>query len=162
IASANNTKPIDPLGVGLTGPSGALIFLTLAFGSIGGLIAAYVLAGKFLTQRAAIDRFLLRIPVIGSCLYAFAVSRFCMAFHATMEPAMPIDAALELSLRATGNSAFLASEEVVIDGVRGGDGITESLLRSGLFEPEFQAILATAEESGRMPEVMKHQAKYYE
>ena len=46
IASSNNTKPMDPLGVGLTGTSGALIFLTLAFGSIAALIGAYVLAGR--------------------------------------------------------------------------------------------------------------------
>jgi type IV pilus assembly protein PilC len=161
IAEANNTRPMDPLGVGLVGTSGAIIFLVLAFGSVGALIGGYWAAGKFLSGRAPIDRFLLHVPVVGGCLYALAVSRFCMAFHATLETAMPIDAALSLSLRATGNTAFAASEDVVLTGVRAGDDITDSLLRCGLFQPEFSAVLATAEQSGRMPEVMKHQAKHY-
>jgi type II secretory pathway component PulF len=51
---------------------------------------------------------------------------------------------------------------VVRKGVRAGRGIAETLGETGLFDADFQAVLYTAEEAGRMSEVMRQQAKYYE
>src|SRR5205823_439077 len=59
----------DPLGIG-TGPKAALRFLVVCFGSIGLLIGGYFLATRSLRHRAAVDRVLLRIPVVGRCLEA--------------------------------------------------------------------------------------------
>lgn len=161
IGSMNNTKPMDPLGIGLTGTSGALIFLTLAFGSIAGLVAAYILAGK-MRGRAGIDRFLLRVPAIGPCLYAIALSRFCLALRVTSDTSIPVGDGLRLSLRATDNAAFVSEVEAVRKGVRAGKGVAETLGRTGLLDSDFQTVLYTAEEAGRMSEVMRQQAKYYE
>jgi type IV pilus assembly protein PilC len=161
IAASNNTKPLDPLGVGLTGTSGALIFLTLAFGSIGALVAVFML-GSRLRGRATIDRNLLRVPALGPCLYAIALSRFCLAMRVTSETSIPVGDGLRLALRATDNAAFVAEVDAVRKGVRAGRGIAETLGDTRLFDSDFQAVLYTAEEAGRMSEVMRQQAKYYE
>lgn len=161
IAESNRTTPLDPLGIGLTGTGGAVIFLTLAFGSIAGLVAIYVMAGR-LRGRAALDRFLLRLPAVGPCLYAMALSRFCLALRVTFETSLPVADALRLALRATDNGAFRDEIDAVRKGVRAGKGVADTLSRTGLFDAEFQTVLYTAEEAGSMPEVMRRQAKYYE
>src|SRR5439155_16828650 len=99
---------------------------------------------------------------IGPCLYALSMSRFCLALRFTLETSLAINAALELSLRASGNAAFSACSEQVQTSLRSGDDLTTALVGTHLFTDEFQTIVATGEESGRLPEVMKHQAKFYE
>ena len=74
---------------------------------------------------------------------------------------MPIGRALRLSLRATGNSAFTARSEVIESGVKAGDDLTLSLGRSGLFPEDFRQMIAVAEESGRLTDVLKQQADHY-
>lgn len=154
--------PFDPLGFGLRGAGGALTFLLSYFGAFGLVIAAYFLLTRTLKQKAAVDDVLLRIPVIGPTLRALALMRFCIALRLTMNTGMPIASALRLSMRGTGNAAFTSREEIVREAVRSGDDLTKALGQAGVFPEDFLNIMANAEEGGRVPEVMQHQAEYYE
>jgi type IV pilus assembly protein PilC len=160
-AQTPDGKPYDPVGFGLIGAGGAVTFLGIVFGTILAVAATYVVLRRSLRHRAAVDAFLLAVPALGPCLRALALSRFCLALRLTTETAMPIARALRLSLRATGNSAFSARSQMVEAGVKAGDDLTLSLGRSGLFPGDFRNMLAVAEESGRLTEVLKHQADHY-
>jgi type IV pilus assembly protein PilC len=162
IAEFTSSQPLDPLGLGLTGVSGAIIFLCISFGSLAGIGLLYLLVTRTLKQKTLVDRFLLRLWVIGPTLRALALTRFCLALRLTMETGMSITSALRLSLRATGNAAFADRTEVILESLRAGDDLTVALGRSRLFPEEFQNIVAVAEESGQVPESMRHQAQYYE
>ena len=151
----------DPLGIG-TGPVAALRFLLICFGSIALLIGAYFFVTRVLKHRAAVDRVFLRIPAVGRCLQALALSRFTLSLQLTMDTSIPAWEALDRSLKATGNGAFMAVSENVQEVVRRGETISEALASVHLFPEEFINILATAEESGQIPEMMRHQAEYYE
>lgn len=162
IAEMNpGTVAMDPIGLG-TGAVGATRFLVIVFGTIGVLGGLYLLSSRFLRQRAVIDLVLLNVPGVGPCLYALAMARFCLALRFTLETALAIAEALDLSLRASGNAAFAARSEQVQTSIRSGDDLTTALAGTRLFTDEFVSIVATGEESGRLPEVMKHQAKFYE
>jgi type II secretory pathway component PulF len=154
-------EPLDPLGLGLSGPSGATLFLAVVFGSLAALGGLYLLLTRTLKHKASTDAFLLGLPAVGPCLRALALTRFCVALRLTTETGMAIARALRLSLRATGNQAFVAQTENISASVRAGDDLTLALARSGLFPTDFQHILAVAEESGRLSEVLQHQAEHY-
>jgi type II secretory pathway component PulF len=162
LALLSTGQPFDPLGLGYTGTSGALRFLIHAFGFWAILIGLYLVLTRSLKQKAVVDELLLRLPVIGPCLRAIALMRFCLSLRLTMESAMPIVNSLRLSMRATGNAAFETRIDVVCEAVKGGEDLTEALRRAGLFPEDFLNIMANAEEAGRVPEVMRHQADYYE
>jgi len=85
-----------------------------------------------------------------------------MALRLTMDTGMPITRSLDLSLRATGNEAYAARSALVQDALREGEDLALALSRAGIFPYDFVNILANAEEGGRVPEVMRHQAEYYE
>lgn len=162
IAQTNGSKPLDVIGWGLTGEQGAIRFLALAFGSLAGGYVAYKLMSRSLRHRIVFDEFVLRLPAVGPCVRALAMMRFCIALRLTMETGMPIAAALRLSLRATGNSAFSSRAPLVVGRIRTGEDLTNALAATRCFTEEFENILAVAEESGRVPEVMRQQAEYYE
>src|SRR5204862_8182030 len=92
----------DPLGLGLTGTSGAVGFLVIIWGSVGLLIGLYFFLTRTMRHKAKVDAWLLRLPAVGPCLQALALQRFCLALRLTTETGMPIAQAMRLSLRATG------------------------------------------------------------
>ena len=151
----------DPLGLGLSGAAGAAVFLAGVFGSLLVLAGLYLVVTRLLRRQAAVDAILLRTPVVGRCLRALALGRFCLALRLTLETGMPIARALKLSFRATDNAAFTARLDQAQAVVKRGGELTQALAATGLFPTEFQHILAVAEESGRLPEVLRQEANHY-
>jgi type IV pilus assembly protein PilC len=160
-ATMFNGKRYDPLGLGLFGVSGALIFIGAVVGFFAGLYLLYLLLTRVLGRGALVARLLLTVPVLGRCLRALALARFCLALRLTLESAMPIRTALALSLRATGNEAFVAQSATVQTAVRKGDELSMALGRAGVFPSDFLHILTVAETSGRLDQVLEHQAEHY-
>jgi type IV pilus assembly protein PilC len=155
-------KPaFDPLGLGLTGSSGALVFMGAVFGSVLGVVLLYVLLSRTLGGRAGVDRFLLGVPALGPCLRALALGRFCLALRLTTESGMSITKALRLSLRATGNSAFVATIPAVEDAIERGEDLTLALTGTHLMPDDFERMIGVAEESGQLSEVLRHQGEHY-
>jgi type IV pilus assembly protein PilC len=162
VARMSGGLPLDPLGLGLTGGGGALLFLFLVFGSLGALAGAYLLAARSLRHRAAADALLLRVPALGPCLQAFALARFSLGLRLTLEAGMPIADALALALEATGNAAFAEAAPAVTDVVRRGDELVTALATDGLFPEEYREAIAVGEQSGRLPQVLHKQAEVYD
>lgn len=151
----------DPLGLGLFGARGAATFLGVVVGVVGGLFVLAKLLGAMLGDRAGVARAVLNLPAIGPCVQALALGRFCLALRLTTETGMAIGKALRLSLRATGNRAYAAATEGVERVVGEGDEISWALAGTGLFPADFRRIIAVAEESGSLTEVLKHQGDHY-
>jgi type IV pilus assembly protein PilC len=154
IASRQGGPPIDVLGWGLTGTSGALTWLGGWALGVASLVIAYRLATASLSGRAGVHSLLLRIPVIGHCLQSFAVARFAWSFHLTQMAGLPIKDSLDTSLSATGNGAFAQAKGPVIDDVLEGSTLSEALTGCGLFPEEFLSIVEVAETSGTVPEAL--------
>ena len=161
IAESRGGQPLDPLGLGLAGPTGAMIFLGVVFTILGTVVAIYLLMKRSLSGSVALDEFLLRLPALGPCLRALALTRFCMALRLTTETGMSILKAMRLSLQATGNKAFAARSGQVEGKLRRGGELTTALATSGLFPEDFQHMMNVAEESGTLSEVLAHQTEHY-
>ncbi|MGE3809446.1 MAG: type II secretion system F family protein [Gemmataceae bacterium] len=162
IAEARNGPPIDPLGLGLVGAKGAVTFLLIVFGTLGGLLAGYLLASRSLKHQASVDRLLLRVPVLGPCLEALALGRFCLAMRLTLETSLSTHEAVKLGLRASGNAAYASEVDTIGRAVKKGGELARALGKAGIFPDVFLNIVASAEEGGRLPEVMRQQARFYE
>jgi type IV pilus assembly protein PilC len=162
IADSRGGQPLDPLGLGLAGPTGAMIFLGVVFGILAALGGLYWFLTRGLRASAAMDTFLLRLPAIGPCLRALALTRFCMALRLTTETGMSIVKAMRLSLQATGNRAFTAQGERMETALRRGNELTATLADGDLFPVDFQHMIAVAEESGSLDQVLAHQAEHYQ
>lgn len=160
IAAARGGTPLTLFG--LSGPSGALIFLAVSFGALALMWLGYGILRNLMDQQAAVDAVVLRLPALGPCLEALVLSRFCLAMYLTLDSGMSITRAVRLSLEATGNGAFAAKSDGIVQSLKNGEPLLEALTASGLFSAEFLQLVATGEEGGRVPEVLRHQAEYYQ
>jgi type IV pilus assembly protein PilC len=160
LASSESTATA-PIGFGLTGTSGAIIFLAVVGGVVGGALLAIKLLTSTVAKRAAFEAWLLRVPIVGPCVQAAALSRFCLALRLTLDSSLSIGKALKLSLAATGNAAFQAQSDRIVKRLKKGDELVKAIGNSAIFPVEFTASLNVGEESGQMPEVMARLAENY-
>jgi type II secretory pathway component PulF len=152
----------NPPGIlGKTGGAGAILFLGMSFGSIAALVGLYLVLTRSFQQKPLFDALLLRVPVLGPCVEALVLGRFAVGLQLTLETGMPIHRAMRLSLEATGNAAFVAHTATINEALKGGEDLTTAVSRCRLFPAEFINMIAVAEEGGRVPEMMRHQAEHY-
>jgi type IV pilus assembly protein PilC len=160
LASSESTATA-PIGFGLTGASGAIIFLVVVGSVVGGTLLAIKLLTSTVAKRAAFEAWLLRVPVVGPCVQAAALSRFCLALRLTLDSSLSIGKALKLSLTATGNGAFQRQADRIVKRLKKGEELVKAIGKDSVFPAEFIATLNVGEESGQIPEVMARQAEHY-
>jgi type IV pilus assembly protein PilC len=156
IAATRGGQPMMTF-LGLSGGVGSVVFLVMVFGS---LAAAWVLY-RFFARTLRNDRVLLMLPAVGPCVQALALGRFALALSLTLDSALPITRALRLSLSATGSTAYTDGADAIAGSLKAGMSLYEALSLSELFPHEFLLMVGTGEESGRVPELMRQQADYY-
>jgi type II secretory pathway component PulF len=150
-----------PLGIGLIGAPGAILFLVVVGSTVGGAILAYKLLTRSVAEMAGFEAWLLRVPVIGPFVHAGALSRFCLSLRLTLDSSLSIGKAIRMSLKATGNAAFLAQSDRIVKRVNKGEEVAKAVGMNPIFPAEFLAALNVGEESGQIPEQMGRQAEFY-
>jgi len=153
---------MDPTGTGLKGTRGAVTFLVVAFGVVGGVVFAFKMATDSIRWRARLEGYALIVPVWGGALKSFALHRFCIALRMTHEAGLRADQSLKYSFRATANAAFLRGEAHAVAVVKKGGELGDALAASGSpFPEEFRDAIEVAEESGQVSEVAERLSENY-
>ena len=112
--------------------------------------------------RLAIDRFKIRVPLIGAIWHRFAVSRFLRTLGTLTAGGIPAVTALGISARAVGNQEF---ERQLIDverKVREGGSLWMSLEETGLFSDIAIEMTKVGESTGALQEMLTHAADFYD
>ena len=124
---------------------------------LGGLIAFVVWAkiqASTKSGRRFLDKWKLRIPVIGPVAQGSAVSKLCRVLGTLLQNGVPILRALEISARSTGNALLQASVEKAVDAVSAGEPLSKPLQESGLIPPQAMTMISIAEESNTLEKVL--------
>ncbi|MGL6096284.1 MAG: type II secretion system F family protein [Fimbriiglobus sp.] len=161
LTTGSDKEPMDPLGLGLLGASGATTFVSVVAAVLAGFTLIYLVLKKALQRRATVETLLFRVPVLGSCLKAVAMTRFCVSLQLVLDSGASILKTFRLAFLATDNQAFVAAIPTAESGLMQGSPFVDCLSATRLFPEEFLSAVAVGEESGRLPEVLQQQAEYY-
>jgi type IV pilus assembly protein PilC len=126
------------------------------------LIAAFQRYRKTPTGAYQWDRFCLWFPITGMLTRKIAVGRFASTFAQLIRSGVPILRALEIVAAATGN---LVLGKVLLDSravVERGEPLSSALRQSHEFPPVLVHMLAAGERTGKMDEMMKRIADFYD
>lgn len=152
----------DPLGIGLTGTTGALLFIGVGLGGMAAIIFAVRLAINNVKWRARLEGMVLIVPAWGPAMLAFALQRFAVALRMCTEAGLRAEKTVKYCFRATCNSAFMKGEEWAVATVKKGRELSEAMEASGApFPDEFREMIVMGEETGNMSEVMERLALRY-
>ncbi len=147
---------------GLSGVSGAIIWLTCTFGGAFLLWISYEVSIRLFAAKRILDPIWLRVPVLGSCLRSFAIARFSWAYYLTAQTGMTIDRSLMASLKATNNGAFQDAAPELIGRIREGEDFSTAIAATGLFPEDYLHMVAVAETSGTVPETLYRLSPQFE
>ncbi|MFM8476613.1 MAG: type II secretion system F family protein [Planctomycetaceae bacterium] len=155
-------RPWDVTGLGLYGSTGALLwFIAWGLMATGGW-CFWKFSRNRLAAAQTLDALLLQIPVLGPCIAAFAVSRFAWCFSLTQKAGMSIRPSLDASFRAAENGAFSAAAPFVWNDVADGETLADAFRNARVFPEEFLQVVATAEETGTVPEQLHRLSHIFE
>lgn len=155
---------MDPLGFGLTGTRGAVLFLIIALGIVLGVFGMIQAIASDEAFKSRLFGLALAVPGLAGCVRAFALKRFSLAWHFLAEAGLKADRTLAVALRATANRAYRAHETSAPKKIRKGSEVPEVLADCGtdLFPEEYVEAARVGEETGQLAEVMAKQARHYQ
>ena len=136
---------------------GWLILLLLASG-IGGFVAVLRNPGF----RLAVDRRILRLPVVGRLTRDLHGARMARTLSTMIAAGLPVLEGLTITARTVSNRALRASTEMMADAVREGGGLSAAMRRADVFPPILVHMTASGEASGRLEPMMERAADYLE
>ena len=112
--------------------------------------------------RKKIDRFLLRLPIVGAIILKVATSRFAKNLGTMLASGIELLGALAIAKNIVGNSVLEDTVEQAIDGVREGRSLAAELERSGAFPRMLIHMIAIGERTGQLEDMLLRSAASYE
>ncbi len=104
--------------------------------------------------RRKLERWQLKIPVVGSALRLLAITRFCRILGTMLANGVPLLHALKISKDATGSSILADLVAESAEAVRDGKRLSEPLGKSDFIPEQILAMIAVAEESNNLDKVL--------
>lgn len=133
---------------------------------LGGIIASiFIFKEAKLRSKAfaeALDRGILKAPVVGPILHNAAVARFARVLSTTFSAGVPLVDALDSVARASGNSVFEKAIYKVRDDVSAGTQLQHSMKSSGIFPAMAIQLTSIGEESGALDSMLEKVADHFE
>ena len=112
--------------------------------------------------RLKIDRFFLKVPVIGRLIRDVAVARFTRTLGTLTSAGLPVLTSLRITRATLGNHALRYEMDRIADQVGSGKTIAEPLERSGLFPPLLVQLVNLGEKTGRLDELLLQASDAFE
>jgi len=153
---------LEQQGVSLPAATVALLGIRDMLGQYG-LVAAAGVAGVGLWLRAMVrsergrtwlDRWKLRIPLVGKIFHGSALARFCRVLGTLLRNGVPLLKALQISSDSVGNRVLARAILQSAENVSSGDTLARPLAECGLIPRPVMAMIAVAEESNNLDEVL--------
>jgi type IV pilus assembly protein PilC len=121
-----------------------------------------LLFGRMLLTPERWDRWMLRLPVIGSLLLYFSLSRFASTLNMAIGSGIPITRAIKLCIGSLGNEYLKKALEGLEEEVFRGRSLSNALKDRHIFPEAFVSLLSIGERSGEMEKSLLMLEKLYE
>ncbi|MBD8806604.1 MULTISPECIES: type II secretion system F family protein [Pseudomonas syringae group] len=112
--------------------------------------------------RDSVDRFLLKVPLIGPLIFKSSVARYARTLATTFAAGVPLVEALDSVAGATGNVVFRNAVMKIKQDVSTGMQLNFSMRSTGVFPSLAIQMTAIGEESGALDSMLDKVATYYE
>ncbi|HVA93790.1 MAG TPA: type II secretion system F family protein [Candidatus Dormibacteraeota bacterium] len=159
------------LGVNLPLPTRIVIAMSNFVGSIFGLmIFIFCVAAGIGVKvwygtpagRMAIDRVLLRLPLLGLLLRKIAVARFTRTLGTLISSGVPILEGLDITARTAGNAVIEKALLQVRKGLESGRNLSDPLRETDVFPGMVTQMIGVGEQTGAMDAMLQKIADFYE
>jgi type IV pilus assembly protein PilC len=158
------------VGMALPLPTRVVIGLSEFLQGYWYMVAGGIAAGVWMLRRyyatsagkLAIDRMLLRFPILGDVLRKSAVSRFTRTLGTLISSGVSILEGLEITAKTAGNRVIQDAIMESRASIAGGESIAAPLQKSQVFPPMVISMIAVGEQTGGLDEMLSKIADFYD
>jgi general secretion pathway protein F len=151
-------------------PTVVLMSVSHFFSNYWMLLIGLVLGGLFLLKRSintdrgrmAVDRVILRLPLIGDVARMVSISRLTGTLATMLASGVQLLDALDVAKRVMNNRVLEETVEGARQNIREGETIADPLKRSGEFPALVTHMIAVGERSGDMEEMLRRVSQIYD
>jgi type IV pilus assembly protein PilC len=131
-------------------------------GAVGAVFLWLSLFKRSAKLREAMDRFMLKLPIIGQILHQSAIARFARTLALTFKAGVPLVEALDITSGATGSIVYNEAIKRIRDDVSVGYQLNMAMTQVNLFPHMVVQMTAIGEEAGALDTMLFKTADYYE
>jgi type IV pilus assembly protein PilC len=132
---------------------------------VGSVIATVFVVGRWYktsSGQLALDRLLLRLPILGPLQRKAAIARFTRTLGTLVSSGVSILDGLEITARTAGNRVLHDAIMESRSSIAGGETISEPLKKSGVFPPMVVQMINVGEQTGGLDEMLTKIADFYD
>ena len=126
------------------------------------IVFVIIYALKVESIRTKFDYFKLKCPLVGKLVVKIDEGKFARTLTSLYSSGIPMVECLERSSRILGNKYVDKMFLQVVDEVKQGSPVSQSLAKTEIFEGMFCSIIYVGEESGALDDILAKTADYYE
>ncbi|HRE30945.1 MAG TPA: type II secretion system F family protein, partial [Candidatus Berkiella sp.] len=117
---------------------------------------------KYPSVQQAVDKLVLKLPIIGPILHKAAIARYARTLSTTFAAGVPLVEALESVAGATGNIVYSKAVLYIRDAVSTGSQMQVAMRTTGIFPNMVVQMVAIGEESGALDKMLAKVATIFE
>ncbi len=134
----------------------------ILIGAIIGLVIVYRRYVATEGGRRSMDRFKLRIPVLGEVLRKGSIARFTRTLGTLISSGVPILDGLEITAQTSGNKIIEDAILATRGSIREGETIAAPLKEAKVFPPMVVQMIGVGEETGALDDMLNKIAAFYD
>jgi len=159
----DNADDIPLLSVILMDISNFMVgYWYLIIGMFGVLIVGARVAFKTPSLRFKLDKLMLVAPKAGPLVATIYTARFARTMSNLFASGLQMVECIEKSVQTLGNSYISERFKEVVENVKRGEPLSQALVKIGVFNPIFTAMVLVGEESGSLDSILAKTADYYD
>jgi len=108
------------------------------------------------------DRWLLKLPLLGTVLQKVEVARFSRTLGTLLHSGVPLLQAMTIVREIIANQGIATMIEPIRNGIKKGEGISQPMKQSGVFPPLAMHLVEVGEESGKLDSMLIQVAEVYD
>ena len=164
VSMFNETKQVLPLPTRILISISSGIINYWYWGVMAIILSIFMLKQRQVTKRKKIilDRFMLRIPLIGNFTKKAMLGEFTRTFALLLANGVPVLEAIQITIPTINNEVFKIELEKVHSDVIVGTPLSQSMRKSSWFPPFLTNMIAVGERGGNLQEVLLEVAVFYE
>ncbi|HKX22315.1 MAG TPA: type II secretion system inner membrane protein GspF [Rhizorhapis sp.] len=112
--------------------------------------------------RYSVDRFLLRLPLIGRLIRDLHAARMARTLSTMVASRLPLLEGLALTAQTVHNRVLRHASDDIVEAIRGGGSLSAAMRRAGVFPPLLVYMAASGEAAGRLDTMLERAADYLE
>ena len=163
-------KMFASVGMALPFPTRVVIAMSKFLTSFWYIVLAAIFAFVFFIKKyyatsggkLAIDKLMLKMPVLGDVLRKSAVSRFTRTLGTLIGSGVSILDGLEITAKTAGNRVISDANMESRTSIAGGETISAPLQKSAVFPPMVISMIAVGEQTGGLDEMLSKIADFYD